>query len=270
MYNIQSASITHTGKVRGVNEDSVLESDGIFAVADGMGGHNAGEVASSMAVELIADYLGTGRDDSSGAQLLRESIESVNSKIHEKAASGPEFHDMGTTLTVVYFSDNTALIGNIGDSRAYLFRDGRMERLTRDDSLVARMVDAGIINEAEAGRHPQRNVILKALGVEPHIDFEVTGKEVRPGDLFLLSTDGLTSLVEDSEIEAVLGGSGDIGKKAKRLLKRALENGGTDNISIVVVLVGGQPGAGSDNQAGGGPRAKRKNQGRFFGGKRNL
>lgn len=270
MHDIRSVSITHIGKVRSANEDAVLEGGRLFAVADGMGGHNAGEVASSMAVALIRDYMEAGRKGTPGSELLRKSVEEANAKIHEKASTAAELQDMGTTLSILYFSDAGALIGNVGDSRVYLFRDGRLERLTRDDSLVAKLIDEGVISEAEARSHPRRNVILKAVGITPEIDFEVDGREVEPGDLFLLATDGLTSLVEDSEIEAVLADGDDIRKKAKRLLKRALDSGGTDNISIIITAVDEQPGVGAKGPAVSRPWHKRMNPGRFFAGKRNL
>lgn len=270
MYNIQSVSITHIGKVRSANEDAVLEGDCVFAVADGMGGHSAGEVASSMAISLLENRLNAERRDPPVAGLLQKSIEAINTEIFEKAASAEEFHDMGTTLTTLFFGENSVLIGNVGDSRAYLFRGGRLERLTHDDSLVAKLVDDGLISEDEAQRHPQRNVILKALGVQPGIDIDVTDREVEPGDLFLLSTDGLTALVEDSEIEQVLADSSGIWKKAKRLLKCALDRGGTDNVSIVIIEVRSLEDARSEDPAGSRRRVKRVKSGRFFTGKRIL
>lgn len=270
MYDIQSVSITHIGKVRSTNEDAVLEGGRVFAVADGMGGHRAGEVASSMAITQLKDCFGAGWGDTFGPKLLRKSIEAINAEIYEKASSTEQFHDMGTTLTIVFFGEDNALIGNVGDSRAYLFRDGRLERLTHDDSLVAKMIDEGLISEDEAQRHPQRNVILKALGVQPDIDFEVIDKGVEQGDLFLLSTDGLTSLVEDSEIEAVLTDSVDIEKKAKRLLRRALNKGGTDNISIVIIAIRPPADAAGEDPEGSRKWTKRVGMGRFFNGKRIL
>ncbi|MBN2167997.1 MAG: Stp1/IreP family PP2C-type Ser/Thr phosphatase [Actinobacteria bacterium] len=250
MYDIKSISLTDTGIVRSVNEDAVLDGEGFFAVADGMGGHNAGEVASSMAVSLLDEYVAQNRCRLSGPELLRNAIGYANKRIYEKASSSLEFQDMGTTLTALYLSDSSVFIGSVGDSRAYLYRGGALKRLTHDDSLVAKLVEDGVINEEEAIIHPRRNVILKALGVGPTIDIEIVDEETEQGDLFMLSTDGLTSLVEDKEMESVLAGGQELSKKAKRLLDLALERGGTDNISVILVLLEEKDSGGAVGQAG--------------------
>ncbi|MBN1289727.1 MAG: Stp1/IreP family PP2C-type Ser/Thr phosphatase [Actinobacteria bacterium] len=237
MYDIKSTSLTDTGIVRSANEDTVLEGERIFAVADGMGGHNAGEVASGMAASLLEEYVAENRHLVSGPELLKEAIGYANRRIYEKASSVAEYKDMGTTLTALFVSDGSVFIGSVGDSRAYLYRGGMLRRLTHDDSLVAKMVEDGVINEEEASVHPRRNVILKALGVEPAVDIEIVSETVEPGDLFMLSTDGLTSLVEDKEMETVLAGGREMNKKTKSLLDLALERGGTDNISVILVSV---------------------------------
>lgn len=239
MNNIYSTSITDIGSVRTINEDAVLEGEGIYAVADGMGGHNAGEVASGIAISALEEYVAENRHRLPGPKLVKEAVEYANLKIYERSVSGEEFNDMGTTLTALYTAgDGRVSIGSVGDSRAYLFREGGLGLLTHDDSLVEKLVEDGIIGREEAQSHPRRNVILKALGVEPSVEAEIVDEVIEPGDLFLLSTDGLTSMVEDREIKQILAGTRELNKAAKRLVSKALERGGTDNVSVVLILFG--------------------------------
>ncbi|MBK5093993.1 MAG: Stp1/IreP family PP2C-type Ser/Thr phosphatase [Actinobacteria bacterium] len=234
MYHCISASMTHTGKVREMNEDAVLESGNLSAVADGMGGHQAGEVASSLALSVVRQYVEDNLGLIGGDELVKRAVEAANAAVHEKAVSSAKYHDMGTTLTMMYREGDTVYFGHVGDSRAYIFRGGRLMRLTRDHSFVARLVAEGEITEEEARVHPQRNIILFALGLNPKVDVDLMAVKVMPGDEFLLVTDGLYSMVEDRQIEQVLAGETEPAAAVKRLVDLALEAGGADNVSVVL------------------------------------
>lgn len=235
MYEVKSASSTHTGKVRDLNEDSLVESANLYAVADGMGGHLAGEVASSLALSVIQQYIEDNIGLLSGEKLVEKAIGAANSSVHKKALSSSRYRDMGTTVTLLYREGDTAYIGNVGDSRAYLFRGGELRQLTRDHSLVAKLVEDGEITPEEARRHPQRNVILKALGLEPQVEADVTAVKIEPQDVFLLATDGLTGMVEDRRIREVLSAQPEPARAVEELVNEALEAGGVDNVSVVEV-----------------------------------
>jgi serine/threonine protein phosphatase PrpC len=226
--------MTHTGKVREINEDAVLESGNLFAVADGMGGHQAGEVASSIALSVVRSYIEKNIGLIPGEELVKKAAEEANAAVHEKAVSSAKYHDMGTTLTMMYREGDTLFFAHVGDSRAYVFRGGRLKRLTRDHSLVGKLVEDGEITEEEARVHPQRNIILFALGLGPAVDVDVTAVRIMPGDEFLLVTDGLYSMVEDGQIEQVLEEGLGPAAAVGRLVDMALEAGGTDNVSVVL------------------------------------
>ncbi len=235
MYNVVSASLTDVGKVREINEDSVLEAGNLFAVADGMGGHQAGEVASALALAVIGQYIEDNLGVIGGEKLVEKAVSSANAAVHRKAASSAKYRDMGTTVTLLYREGDTGYIGHVGDSRAYLYRAGLLRAVTRDHSLVATLVEEGEITEEEARAHPQRNIILKALGLEPRVEVDVVSVKIEPGDLFLLATDGLTGLLTDSAIAGVLAAGPEPVAAARRLVEGALEAGGHDNISVVLV-----------------------------------
>jgi protein phosphatase len=234
VYSIASASLSETGKVREINEDAVLEAGNIFAVADGMGGHQAGEVASDLALGVIGQYIEDNLGLIGGEKLVEKAIQSANAAVHQKAQSSARYKSMGTTVTVLYREGDTAYIGNVGDSRAYLFRGGDLRRLTSDHSLVAALIEEGEITEEESRTHPQRNIILRALGLEQQLEVDVVSVKIEPGDEFILATDGLTGLVEDAEIRVVLAQESDPVSQAGRLVERAMQAGGTDNISVVL------------------------------------
>jgi PPM family protein phosphatase len=234
VYSIASASLSETGKVREINEDAVLEAGNIFAVADGMGGHQAGEVASDLALGVIGQYIEDNLGLIGGEKLVEKAIASANATVHQKAESSAKYRSMGTTVTVLYREGDTAYIGHVGDSRAYLFRGGRLRRLTKDHSLVATLIEEGEITEEESRNHPQRNIILRALGLEQQLEVELVSVKIEPGDEFLLATDGLTGLVSDEEIAAVLGRGEEPVSLAGQLVDMAMQAGGTDNISVVL------------------------------------
>ncbi len=277
MYSVTSASITETGKVREINEDAVLETGSLFAVADGMGGHQAGEVASTLALSVIRQYVEDNLGAISGEQLVGKAVSGANAVVHQKAVSGAKFRDMGTTVTLLYREGDTAYIGHVGDSRAYLLRNGGLRQLTNDHSLVARLVQEGEITPQEARSHPQRNVILKALGLETQLEADVVSVKIHRGDVFLLATDGLTSLVGDDVISRVLAEFPGPVDAAGRLVELALEAGGIDNVSVVIVSFaesptvvpatgteGGDLGGGQQERAGGDPARGRGKAARIW------
>ena len=234
----QSASLTDTGRRRRHNEDAYVCEPPLFAVADGMGGAQAGELASSLAAEAL-------RDDTSeragGEQRVDELIQAANRRVYERQSEDAAASGMGTTMTVALVEDGRVAIGHVGDSRAYLIRDRRLEQLTEDHSLVAELVRSGKLSPEEAEGHPQRSVITRALGTDPDVDVDTFSVETNPGDLFLLCSDGLTSMVDD---ETILGEVGrhrdDLGAAAKALVRAANKSGGDDNITVVFFEIVGE------------------------------
>jgi len=241
IYRVRSASITETGKVREINEDAVLESGNLYVVADGMGGHKAGEIASSLALSVISQYVEDSIGLLSGDKLMKKAVQNANAVIYGKSKSDERFRSMGTTLTALYREGDTAFIAHVGDSRAYLFREGKLRRLTTDHSLIQKLIEEGAITEEEAKIHPQRNIILRALGLEPRVEVEIASVEIKPGDKFILTTDGLTGLVEDEEIEKIVQNEREPDKAVRSLADEALARGGTDNISVVMVEFAASP-----------------------------
>lgn len=229
------ATSTHPGLLRDANEDSVLpDVDGssedavLVAVADGMGGHAAGEVASRLAIKAI-----TASDEP-----LVERVAAANRAVMEAGQDRPEQFGMGTTLTVGEFgSGGTLQVGHVGDSRLYLFRRGDLLQVTRDHSLVAEYLASGAISAEEAAHHPQRNVITRALGIDWDIDVDAHTVNLRPGDRVLICSDGLTSMVADDDIAALLSEHTAPQSACWALIEAANKAGGEDNISVAVVDV---------------------------------
>jgi PPM family protein phosphatase len=237
IYSITSSSITETGKVRQANEDAVLETGNLFAVADGMGGHQAGEVASSMALGVVGQYIEDNLGLISGEKLVEKAATAANAAVWQKASSSARYRQMGTTLTMLYREGDTVYVAHVGDSRAYLFRDGTLRRITRDHSLVAALVEDGEITEEEAMYHPQRNIILRALGLGAQVEVDVSAVKIMPGDVYLVASDGLTGLVADPRIAEVLASVREPSEWARSLVDLALDAGGSDNVSVVVVRI---------------------------------
>ncbi len=241
---MKAAAVTDPGQVRPANEDSVFADPdaGLLIVADGMGGHAAGEVASGMAAESIAAFLreklpASGTLVLDAPRLLGEAVRRADAAVRERAAADPTLHGMGTTAVVAVCRGDELALAHVGDSRAYLLHEGKLRRVTEDHSLVARMVSAGTITPAEARTHHLRNVITRSLGFEGNAEAEVQILEWVRGDLLLLCTDGLTGMAEDSEIENILAGhSADVEAGARALIDLANAHGGTDNVSAVVAL----------------------------------
>jgi protein phosphatase len=222
---------TDTGRQRSENEDSLFVRAPIFVVADGMGGAQAGEVASKAAAEAFDREL----PDAPPERVLRETIEAANSQIHDLARSDPSRAGMGTTITaaIVNAQSEEVGIGHVGDSRAYRFRAGQLEQLTRDHSLVEEMRRKGQITDAQAEDHPQRSIITRALGPEPEVEVDVQTVPAAPGDVFLLCSDGLTTMVGEDRIAAVLASSGSMREAVRALVDEANRAGGRDNITAL-------------------------------------
>lgn len=234
------AAVTDIGRVRTHNEDSVLAQPPLFVVADGLGGHEAGEVASSIAVETLRDHAPRRADSNALARAVR----AANREVIRAAREGVGRSGMGTTLTTAIVEGNTIAIAHVGDSRAYLMSGGVLRQLTADHSMVADMIRRGQITEADARVHPNRSVITRALGTDANMVADTYDINAESGDRLLLCSDGLTSMLEDTEIAQALGTYADPSIAANALVAAANEAGGHDNVSVVVVDVeGGAAGA---------------------------
>jgi len=227
---------TDTGRQRSENEDSLFVRAPIFVVADGMGGAQAGEVASKTA----ADAFDRDLPEAPSAQFLRETIEGANRSIHELARADPSKAGMGTTITaaIVEAQKEEVGIGHVGDSRAYRLRRGKLERLTRDHSLVEEMRRKGQITDAQAEEHPQRSIITRALGPEPEVEVDVQTVPAAPGDVFLLCSDGLTTMVNEERIASVLSATTSMREAVRTLVDEANAAGGRDNITALAFRLG--------------------------------
>jgi protein phosphatase len=222
---------TDTGRQRRENEDCAFARAPVFVVADGMGGAQAGEVAAQIAVDVFSHGL---PDSGSPEERLASRVQEANQRIWEQSRARSEQAGMGTTLTAAYLDDSELAIAHVGDSRAYLFRDGSLRRLTRDHSLVDELVRRGKLTEEQAAEHPQRSIITRALGAEPTVEVDTWTYPVRPGDVLLLCSDGLTSMVSEDRVEEILRGSMDLHVAAQQLIDEANGAGGRDNITVVL------------------------------------
>src|SRR3954447_4580901 len=228
---VEKASLTDVGRQRQVNEDNYLEQSPLFAVADGMGGARAGEVASKVAVEKLGE---SGPFDGSPEQQLAEVTKQANRQIYEMAQSDSALAGMGTTLTAALVTGREVVIGHVGDSRVYRFRDGELERLTQDHSLVEEFVRQGKLTPEEAENHPQRSIITRALGPEPDVQVDTFTYPGRDGDVYLICSDGLTGMISEDAIAEILSAGGSLDAAAKQLIDAANENGGRDNITAIL------------------------------------
>ncbi len=233
---------TNKGLMRENNEDNFIveESDrfNLYAVADGMGGHKAGEVASSIAIDTVRKYFkkSCGKKDFRAPSFIIESIEVANSKIRDEALSKEECSGMGTTITmaVVDLTLNIAYIGNVGDSRAYVIKNNKIMQITEDHTYVNELLKDGKITSEEAKHHPKRNVITRAVGSEEYVQADIFEIELFGNDVILLCTDGLTTHLTDENILDIIKEYG-CSESVQRLIKLANDNGGTDNITIIIV-----------------------------------
>jgi PPM family protein phosphatase len=241
----RSAGLTDTGRKRQRNEDAFVVAPPLFAVADGMGGAQAGEVASKLAAAALED---TDHGALRGAEALVGVIQEANRRVYERASEDPSATGMGTTMTVALVEEGHVTIGHVGDSRAYRVRDGKLEQLTEDHSLVNELMKSGKLSAEEAETHPQRSVITRALGTDPDVDVETYTIETREGDLFLLCSDGLTSMVGEADILSLIERNrGDLEQTARALVQAANRGGGDDNITVVAFEIAAD-GAGDETE----------------------
>ncbi len=222
---------TDTGRARADNEDSAYARPPLYVVADGMGGAQAGEVASALAVE---EFRGGLTAQGTAEQRLSERVQAANRRIYETAHRRLEHEGMGTTLTAVYLDEANLAVAHVGDSRAYFFREGELVRLTHDHSLVEELIRRGKLTPEQAAAHPQRSIITRALGIEPEVEVDTWTYPMRAGDVVLLCSDGLTSMISEPQIAAVLAQQPDLELAGDRLIAEANEAGGRDNITVVL------------------------------------
>ncbi len=249
---LQIISATDPGRVRGHNEDCVESRPeiGLVVLADGMGGYNAGEVASGMATSLIASGLSQvwtparlGKLDRQAAtvlsqQLLREQVEVANRAIFEAAQKDPQCAGMGTTLVTGLFYDNFLTVAHIGDSRLYRMRNDALEQITRDHSLLQEQIDAGLISKEDARSSQNKNLVTRAVGIDPEVETEIHTYDVAEGDIYLLCSDGLNDMIEDEEIQMTLIAlQSNLDLTAQQLVQAANDAGGRDNISVMLIKI---------------------------------
>lgn len=240
---MRTAGRTDIGRIRLVNEDRALvlpQLGGITlaVVADGMGGHQAGDIASQMATQVIERELKSLDKNAATDELeqaVKTAIENANRSIYEYASTSEQYYGMGTTVVVAVATSDKLVIGHIGDSRAYMTRDGGLEQLTEDHSLVNELVRSGQITAEEASNHPRRNVLTRALGTESGVTADVKTFDWKEGDIVLLCSDGLSGYVEESAVREILYSSHPLEEKADMLVDKALEAGGDDNITVVLI-----------------------------------
>jgi PPM family protein phosphatase len=248
------SSAVDTGRARANNEDAVIidEPAGLAVLADGMGGYNAGEVASNMATAFVAAELGRWlrdlQDISSPADLRRAMeicVDNANRAIFNSANSNPHYAGMGTTLVVAVFRGPQLVLGHVGDSRAYRLRAGRLQQLTRDHSLLQEQLDAGLITPEQALYATHKNLVTRAVGVEDTVLLEVHTHDVAPADIYLLCSDGLSDMLSDMEIARQLNGQPSMQAACQALVEAANEAGGRDNISVILARSDGNVAAGA-------------------------
>ena len=249
---LEITTCTDPGMVRSHNEDSIAAdaANGLVVLADGMGGYNAGEVASGMATTVIVTEMRQllagvrphdveqGSSEEVAARLVREQVLKANTSIYQAAQSQPQYAGMGTTLVVCLFYDNRVLVAHLGDSRLYLLREGKLKQVTRDHSLLQEQIDSGIITAEQAKKAAHKNLVTKALGIDPTVEPEIHEYPTKPGDVYLLCSDGLCDMVEDDDIGMTLEALGaNLKLAAQQLVQMANDNGGRDNVSVILVRV---------------------------------
>lgn len=238
---VKTFSLTDIGKKRKLNQDYVYTSElpvgslpNLFLVADGMGGHKAGDYASRCAIETIVDYVESSHDAGVIA-VLEKAICRANSVVREYAESDEAFNGMGTTVVAATIDGNKLCVANVGDSRLYIVGDREIKQITRDHSLVEEMVRMGGIEREQARSHPKKNIITRAIGAEPELSVDFFRVTLQPGEMVLMCSDGLTNMIEDEEIRMILQGQRDLASKAEGLVNAANNNGGKDNIAVVLI-----------------------------------
>jgi PPM family protein phosphatase len=250
--HIEFGTHSHQGRVRTSNEDSYAANakHKIFVVADGMGGHAAGEIASQIAASTVEELVASRQySDDPLEDTLRFAAQEANSRIYETQRRRAEFAGMGSTLTILSFRDGMYFIAHVGDSRAYLLREGVIEQLTRDHSLVWHLFESGVLRKDELSSHPQKNLITRSIGPHPQVEIDLERGEAREGDIYLLCSDGLTDVLSDEDIRNILSNPGKhTPQLGEELVNAANRGGGPDNITVVVVKL--RPGDAADEDTG--------------------
>jgi protein phosphatase len=238
---IKTFSITDIGRKRKLNQDYVYTSEqpvgnlpNVFIVADGMGGHNAGDYASKVTVETMVSDIAASFEKNP-IKIMEKAIETANTAVHQKSCENVEYEGMGTTVVASTYIGGFLQVANVGDSRLYIINDREIRQITRDHSLVEEMIRVGGIARADARNHPDKNIITRAVGVSDTVEPDFFTVEIKEGDTVLMCTDGLTNMLEDEEIRMIVNGSRDIVEKAEKLIKAANDNGGRDNITVVLI-----------------------------------
>ncbi len=249
---LEVVTATDTGMVRSHNEDSIAADAqiGLAVLADGMGGYNAGEVASGIAVAMLTTEMKQALEhgepheikgvsgEPTAVALIRETSAKANAAIFQTAKSQPQYAGMGTTLVVALFYDNRMTVGHIGDSRLYRLRSETFEQVTRDHSLLQDQIDSGLISKEQARFSQNKNLVTRAVGIDPEVETEIHTYDVSPGDIYLLCSDGLSDMVVDDDIQATLVTlQSNLQLAAKQLVQQANDNGGRDNVSVILVRV---------------------------------
>ena len=238
---LKTFSITDIGKRRKLNQDYVYTSEmpvghlaNLFLVADGMGGHNAGDYASRYTIETIVDEISKSNDESP-VFVLEKAIKRANTLIRQKSEEETELNGMGTTVVAATIEGNKLVVANVGDSRLYIINNREIRQITRDHSLVEEMVRMGGLKREMARNHPDKNIITRAIGALDDVDVDFFEVRLNKGDTILMCSDGLSNMIEDEEIRMIMQGQRDIVEKAESLVKAANNNGGKDNIAVVLV-----------------------------------
>jgi PPM family protein phosphatase len=237
---IDSDARSDRGMVRTSNEDSFIadSQSKTFLVADGMGGHAAGEVASQIAASTVSELLSKKKPESSVEDFLCLAVQEANKRVYETQKQKPEYRGMGSTLTVLTLPNNRYFLAQVGDSRAYLYRDKTLSQLSRDHSLVWPLYEKGLLTKEDISRHPQKNLITRSIGTHPEVETDLHSGALVEGDIFLLCSDGLTDVLSDKAIQQILSDGGRNPKEiSEKLIEAANSGGGPDNVTVVVVCV---------------------------------
>ena len=224
---------THVGNVRKSNQDTVVLGQHVYGVADGMGGHLAGDIASRMAADLLTEML---QDREPSPDALKQCVQDMNLRVYERQLDDPALSGMGTTLTVIWDSPDCLYLAHVGDSRAYLLRNGDFRQVTDDHSLVGEMIRSGLLTPEEAAVHPYRHMITRAVGTDPDVEPDILTLDKAASDRWLICSDGLSGCVSDGTLRDLLT-LPDMAEAADRMLEQALGNGGQDNITLVILEV---------------------------------
>lgn len=249
---IRYGSQSDQGRVRTSNEDSYAANakKKLFLVADGMGGHAAGEIASQIAVSTVEEYVSRRMEsDLRPEEVIRYAAQEANNRIFETQRQKPELEGMGSTLTILSFQDGTYYIAHVGDSRAYLWRQGNLDQITRDHSLVWHLLESGVLRKEELSSHPQKNLITRSIGPHPYVEVDIERGEAHEGDVYLLCSDGLADVVSDDCISKILSNHDKTPQDlCEDLVNEAMNAGAPDNVTVIVVRI--EPGQAEEEDTG--------------------